>query len=142
MDLARPGSLQFAPVRGFLAPMPLRANTVVIIDDEPAAADALATIVRDWGADVTVGADAESIAGQLGPRIGEVGWIIADFHLGPGVDGVRLAREIAEAAPAARVLVLSGSFRGQASAEAARAGYEIMLKPVRAEKIVSWLERA
>src|SRR5262245_58740857 len=109
--------------------MALHTNTVVIIEDEPDAADALATIIGDWGADVAIGADAKTITDQLGPRIRDVGWIITDFHLGPGPDGVTLVREIANAAPAAKVLVLSGSFRGRANAEAAKAGYEIMQKP-------------
>jgi DNA-binding NtrC family response regulator len=122
--------------------MQTRANTVVIIEDEPAAADALAMIVRDWGADVAVGADAKTIAEQLGSRVNEVGWIITDFNLGPGPDGVTLVQEFAAAAPGAKVLVLSGSFHGRATVAAAKAGYEIMQKPARAEKIVSWLERA
>jgi DNA-binding NtrC family response regulator len=122
--------------------MSARTNTVVIIDDEPAAADALAVIIRDWGADVAVGSNARPIAEQLGSRVNEVGWIITDFNLGPGPDGVALAQEFASAAPGAKVLVLSGSFHGRATAAAAKAGYEIMQKPARAEMIVSWLERA
>ena len=117
------------------------ANTVVIIEDEPAAADALAMIIRDWGADVAVGANTKAITEQLGPRVNEVGWIITDFDLGPGPDGVALVREFAAVAPAVKILVLSGSHHGRAAAAAAKAGYEIMQKPARAEKIVSWLER-
>jgi len=122
--------------------MSARSNTVVIIEDEPAAADALAMIIRDWGADVAVGSNARPIAEQLGARASEVGWIITDFNLGPGLDGVALVQEFASTAPAAKVLVLSGSFHGKATAAAAKAGYEIMQKPARAEMIVSWLERA
>jgi DNA-binding NtrC family response regulator len=122
--------------------MRTRTNTVVIIEDEPAAADALALIIRDWGGDVAVGADAKTVAEQLGPRVNEIGWIITDFDLGPGPDGVTLVQEFAAAAPGVKVLVLSGSFHGRATAAAAKAGYEMMQKPARAEKIVSWLERA
>ena len=122
--------------------MRARANTVVIIEDEPASADALAMIIRDWGASVAVGADPKTIAEQLGSRVSEVGWIITDFNLGSGPDGITLVQKFAAAAPGAKVLVLSGSFHGRAAAAAAKAGYEIMQKPARAEKIVSWLERA
>ncbi|MFZ2031179.1 MAG: response regulator [Vitreimonas sp.] len=122
--------------------MSFRTNTVVIIEDEPAAADALALIIQDWGADVAVGSNTSTIAQQLGSRLNDVGWIIADFNLGPGPDGVALAQEFASAAPSAKVLVLSGSFHGRATAAAAKAGYELMQKPARAEMIVSWLERA
>ena len=122
--------------------MSARTNTVVIIEDEPAAADALALIIRDWGADVAVGSDVKTLAEQLGPRVSQVGWIITDFNLGPGPDGVALVREFSSVAPDAKVLVLSGSFSARATAAAAKAGYEIMQKPARAEMIVSWLERA
>lgn len=122
--------------------MPPRANTVVIIENEPDAADALALIVRDWGADVAIASDAKELAEQLVPRVNSVGWIITDFNLGPGPDGVTLVQEFSSAAPDAKVLVLSGSFSGRATAAAAKAGYEIMHKPARAEMIVSWLERA
>ncbi|MBI3437254.1 MAG: response regulator [Proteobacteria bacterium] len=122
--------------------MPPRTNTVVIIEDEPAAADALAVIVRDWGADVAVGSDAKALAEQLGSRASHIGWIITDFNLGPGPDGVTLVQEFSSVAPDARVLVLSGSVGGLATKAAAKAGFEIMHKPARAEMIVSWLERA
>lgn len=129
-------------VRDLLEEMSQRANTVVIIEDEPEAADALATIIRDWGAEVAIGSDVEVVAQQLGPRLNQVGWIITDFNLGPGPDGVTRVREIAKVVPGAKVLVLSGTLRGVADLAAAKAGYEIMHKPARAEKIVSWLERA
>lgn len=122
--------------------MSARANTVVIIEDEPASADALALIVRDWGADVAVCSDARAIAEQLGSRLSEVGWIITDYNLGPGPDGVTLVQEFASVAPDAKILVLSGAFSRQATLAAVKAGYEIMQKPARAEMIVSWLERA
>lgn len=116
--------------------------TVVIIEDEPASADALSLVVRDWGADVTVGTSAKAVVDQLGPRLAEVGWIITDFNLGAGPNGVVGIGEITDAAPDAKVLVLSGSMHGQAQASAARAGYAYLQKPARAESIVSWLERA
>jgi DNA-binding NtrC family response regulator len=120
----------------------LRSRTVVIIEDEPISADALALVVRDWGAQVAIGVSARAIADQLGPRLQEVGWIITDFNLGAGPDGVSGIGAITAAAPEARVLVLSGSMRGKAAASAANAGYAFMQKPARAESIVSWLEHA
>ena len=122
--------------------MPEIAPTVVIIEDEPASADALSLVVRDWGAQVTVGTSARAVVDQLGPRVAEVGWIITDFNLGAGPNGVAGIGDITNAAPDAKVLVLSGSMHGQAEASAARAGYAYMQKPARAESIVSWLEHA
>lgn len=120
------------------SPKPL----VVIIEDDFSAADALELILRDWGADVIHGLDIKEVFDSLGPRGRDVGWIITDFHLGPGPDGVSLVRSLTAIAPSARVLVLSGSFHGQASVSAAEAGFDVMQKPARADLIVSWLERS
>ena len=122
--------------------MPPRTQTVVIIEDEPVSADALSLVVRDWGAEVAVGASAKDVADKLGARVREVGWIITDFNLGVGPNGVAGIGDITNAAPDAKVLVLSGSMHGQAQASAAKAGYAYMQKPARAENIVSWLEHA
>jgi len=62
--------------------------------------------------------------------------------LGDGPDGLTIARDLLAAAPLARLLVLSGSFHGGAFAAAAASGFEIMLKPARADAIIDWLERA
>ena len=117
-------------------------HIVAVIEDEPGAAEALALLLRDWGAEVAVGSSADSIVSQLGSRLSEVRWVITDFHLGPGADGVSLANDIAASAPGARVLVLSGALSQRAMVAAAKAGFEVMDKPARPDKIVAWLERA
>jgi len=122
--------------------MPNAKPLALIIEDDPGSAEALALILRDWGADVAHGMSSDGIGAALGPRAGDVRWIITDFHLGAGPDGVTLVQSLARSAPQARVLVLSGSFHGRATAAAADAGFEVMQKPARAEAIVAWLERA
>jgi DNA-binding NtrC family response regulator len=125
-----------------IAPKPAALKPLVaIVEDDPGSAEALEMILRDWGADVVHGVDPHDIVAALGPRAAEVGWIITDFHLGPGPDGVSLVRSLVAAIPQARVLVLSGSFHGRASVAAAQAGFDVMQKPARADLIVAWLER-
>lgn len=97
-------------------------------------------ILSDWGAEVISGASADTIA-PLSPNFSRLRWIITDFHLGTGPDGVSVVRGLKQSAPRARVLVLSGSFHGRAAIEAQAAGFEVMQKPARAETIVAWLER-
>jgi CheY-like chemotaxis protein len=113
----------------------------LIIEDDPGSAEALSLILRDWGADVAHAASDGAIEAYKG-RFADLRWIITDFHLGAGPDGVTLVQRLAGFAPQARVLVLSGSFHGRATAAAADAGFEVMQKPARAEAIVAWLERA
>ncbi len=114
---------------------------VAIVEDDADSAEALEMILRDWGADVIHGADPGGVVEALGKRSGDVGWIITDFHLGPGPDGVTMMRSLSAAAPQARVLVLSGSFHSRACVAAAQAGFDVMQKPARADLIVAWLER-
>jgi len=97
-------------------------------------------ILRDWGAEVIHSARADAIE-IADSRLSGVGWIITDFHLGHGEDGVSLVKRLKTSAPNARVLVLSGSFAGRATAEAVDAGFDVMQKPARAKAIIEWLER-
>jgi ActR/RegA family two-component response regulator len=114
---------------------------VVVIEDDLACADALGLILDDWGAEVVVGGSAAEIAATLGLRSASVGWIITDFNLGDGPDGITGLRPLTLAAPRARILVLSGSFRGQAAKAAQAAGLDVMSKPADRDAIVTWLER-
>ena len=121
--------------------MPADKPFVLLIEDDAASAEALAMILSDWGAEVAHAADAGALGSALGSRAAHVRYIITDFHLGGGPDGISLAARIAADAPGSRVLVLSGSFHGKASAAAQRAGFDIMHKPARADAILAWLER-
>lgn len=119
-----------------------QSRIIAVIEDEPASAEALAMVLRDWGAEVAVGADPGDIAAQLGPRVAQIGWIITDFNLGDGPDDITRVDRITSSAPDARVLVLSGEMNRHAAAAASKAGFEVMDKPARPDKIVAWLERA
>jgi DNA-binding NtrC family response regulator len=114
---------------------------VLLVEDDAAAAEALLLILRDWGAEVIHGLGGDALA-AANERLNEVRWIITDFNLGKGEDGISLVKRLRTAAPAARVLVLSGSFTGRATAEAAQAGFDVMQKPARAKSIIERLERA
>lgn len=113
----------------------------LIIEDDPGSAEALALILADWGASVIQVTGWEELS-EYSDRLAKLRWIITDFHLGSGPDGVTMVQRLAATAPQARVLVLSGSFHGRATEAAAQAGLEVMQKPARAETIVAWLERS
>jgi DNA-binding NtrC family response regulator len=115
---------------------------VLVIEDDAAAAESLLLLLRDWGAEVIHGPNGEAAIASLGPRLAEVRCIITDFHLGDAADGITVVKRLRSSASDARVLVLSGSFSGRATTEAAEAGFEVMQKPARAKAIIEWLERA
>jgi ActR/RegA family two-component response regulator len=112
----------------------------LIIEDDDASAQALALIVSDWGAEVVHDRTGRAAEETLGARLAGLRWIITDFHLGDGEDGVSVVQRLARTATRARVLVLSGSVRGRANDLAVSLGYQVMQKPARAQDIVAWLE--
>lgn len=114
----------------------------LVIEDDPSSAEALSLILRDWGADVLQAGASDTVRATIGNRLADLRWIITDFHLGRGVDGVTLVQTLQKSAPNVRILVLSGSFHGRATVAAEHAGFEVMQKPARAEAIIAWLERA
>lgn len=119
-----------------------KRRLILLIEDEAAAAEALLLILRDWGAEVIHSRDGASFSASARACIPEVRWIITDFYLGVGEDGIARVQRLRDAAPHARVLVLSGSFGGRGAVQAAEAGFDVMQKPARAKSIIEWLERA
>ena len=75
----------------------------LIIEDDEASAEALSFIVNDWGAEVLASADGAMAEAAIAGRLDQLRWIITDFHLGDGPDGVYLrcptAAEIGEPDP-------------------------------------------
>jgi CheY-like chemotaxis protein len=114
----------------------------LVLEDDPSASEALALLLQDWGAEVVLGVDAVAAMAAVAARTEQLRWIITDYHLGPGADGVSAARLIATIAPKARVLVLTGAPSPQVERHATSAGFEILSKPAPAETILAWLERA
>lgn len=122
--------------------MPLDRPLALIIEDDAASAEALALVVGDWGAEVLVAAHAADVRRLIPAPSEDLRFIITDFHLGDGPDGVSIATDLMRAAPHVRVLLLSGSFHGHAATAGAAAGIECLQKPARAEEIIAWLERS
>jgi ActR/RegA family two-component response regulator len=121
--------------------MTIAKDLALIIEDDVASAEALAFLLRDWGADVIVANSADAVRRLVPAPTPRLRWVITDFHLGDGPDGVSIVTDLIRAAPHLRVLLLSGSFHGRAAVAGAAAGIETMQKPARAEGIIAWLER-
>lgn len=97
-------------------------------------------VLRDWGADVVHGADADGVTSAAGAQAAHATIIITDFHL-KRTDGVSAAKQLRKRAPRAQVLVLSGSLNNDAKHAAKGAGYAFMQKPAPARDLVAWLEQ-
>ncbi len=114
---------------------------ILLLEDDAASAEALELVLRDWGADVVHGLDADHVFAAAGSRARDASMIITDFELGPDIDGVTIAQQLRSCAPEARVLVLSGSLNGDAKRAATEAGYTFMQKPAPARSIIAWVEQ-
>ena len=121
--------------------MPKARPLILLLEDDAASAEALELVLRDWGADVVHGLDADHVFAAAGARTREAAMIITDFELGPNTNGVTIAQRLRSSAPKARVLVLSGSPNGEAKRAATDAGYAYMQKPAPARSIIEWIEQ-
>lgn len=113
---------------------------ILLLEDDCASAEAMQLVLRDWGADVVHGADADDVVSAAGARAANAAMIITDFHL-PVANGVSAAQQLRQRAPQARVLVLSGSLSNDAKHAAKGAGYAFMRKPAPPRDIIAWLEQ-
>jgi DNA-binding response OmpR family regulator len=97
----------------------------------------MAAVLGAAGHAVETAADAVTarrLAAAFGPDCA-----ILDFHLGPGPDGLWLAGEIRTLAPAARILIVTGSPRLVDAGKAARLGAEILAKPLEPDHLLELL---
>jgi DNA-binding response OmpR family regulator len=101
MDASLPISLPSAkPVA-----KPAAKPTILVIDDEPAVAEAVAGVCAREGASVATVFDGRCV--RLLLEAAAPDGIILDIGL-PGRDGIDLLRDVADLAPATSVLVMSG----------------------------------
>ncbi len=99
---------------------------LLLIDDEPALADYMATAARMTGFDPTVAADHQSFLDAFGEAKPEV--VVLDLGM-PKTDGVEFLRFLAEHDFAGPVLIVSG-FDRRVLESAVRLGTELGLQMV------------
>lgn len=113
---------------------------VLVLEDDPVSAEALTLVLQDWGAEVAHVSNASQLDRVLDNRVAEIQFIIADYDLGEGPNGVAIANDLLTRTQKVRVLVLSGTLRARSDIAARNAGFAMMQKPARADAIVAWLE--
>jgi CheY-like chemotaxis protein/anti-sigma regulatory factor (Ser/Thr protein kinase) len=120
---AKPSDFQYSGLEG---------NKVLVIENDPLSAEAMASLLEKWGCDVatTVStADAIERVGALG-RVPDA--IIADLHLDNGESGIDAVDELRQRfhsdIPA---MIVTADYSDNAAKEAAVYGLEILKKPVK-----------
>jgi signal transduction histidine kinase len=117
--------------RGGNAEGALAGATVAVIDDDPAAVDAMRALFSTWGADVAGGASASDALAELGRLERYPDLIVADLRLerdATGLDAVATIRDqLGLRVPA---LVVSGDTSIAATHAVRSAGLALLPKPV------------
>ena len=153
--LGSPIHLRSAPARGSMfavdvpraiavhpqriAPPKLTDMRVLVVDNEPQALSALATVLRGWGCEVVAVGDGEAAANALATAACAL-WIF-DYHLDAGEDGVALHARLSERFGRMPCLILSADQTGAVRVAAQEAGLPLLMKPLRPLALKSVLDR-
>ena len=115
------------------------APTVLVVDDEPHILDIMARFIEEMGCIVTECANGDKALAELEKKPHDI--VVSDIKM-RGVDGVELLRRVKEKWPGTEVVLVSGNATLENAIEALRSGaYDILLKPVRMEKLQSTIRR-
>jgi CheY-like chemotaxis protein len=109
----------------------LAGNLVAVVDDDPAAVDAMTTLFETWGARVVGAGTLDALIASLGALERYPDLVVADLRLADGDSGIRAVRrlrdELGYAVPA---IIVSGDTGTRADREARAAGLMLLRKPV------------
>ena len=109
---------------------------ILIIEDDTTLRTGLQLLVESWGCQVVAVASGEEALALGAEPLRQFKAIIADHRLGPGLNGTRSAKEIAGMVGSPiPTLVVTGDTAPERIAEVHASGFDMMHKPVAAEKL-------
>jgi FixJ family two-component response regulator len=118
----------------------LAAETIYLVDDDPAVRKALARVLREEGFGVEAFESAEAFLASPGARLG--GCLVLDVTL-PGLDGLELQHRLAEAGQGLPIVFVTGHGDIPMSVKALKAGAkDFLTKPVSADALVAAVRSA
>ncbi|MDO5609319.1 MAG: PAS-domain containing protein [Pseudomonadota bacterium] len=112
---------------------------VLVVDNDPTALDALASVLHGWGCTVAACHDGAMAAATLAAEPAQL-WLF-DYHLNDGDDGIALYRRLCDQFGQRPCLVLSADQTGSVRAAAQDAGLPLLAKPLRPLALKSMLDR-
>ncbi len=128
--------------------MPNSAQSLLIVEDDPALAGYLAAALAEQGFQVRQAHDRGEALAHLGRMPQDLpGLVLLDLGLPPQpstmTEGLALLDELVRLAPNAKVIVLTGQDENAAALEAVRRGaFDFLVKPATLETILQALQRA
>ncbi|QNN71684.1 hybrid sensor histidine kinase/response regulator [Thermomonas carbonis] len=112
---------------------------VLLVDNEPQALDALASVLRGWACEVRAVADGDAARAALSREPADL-WVF-DYHLDHEDDGVSLQQRLATDFGNTPCLILSADQTGTVRSAAQEAGLPLLMKPLRPLALKSVLDR-
>lgn len=115
------------------------SGRILIIEDDATVRSGLQLLAESWGHEVAAVASGEE-ALALGAECGRFDTIVADFRLGPGLNGTETAMEIRKRIGwPIPTLVVTGDTDPERISEVHASGFDMLHKPVAAEELRSKL---
>lgn len=117
------------------------APQIFVIDDDPAARDAVAVLLLSWGWRVRSFVSAEECLGEIAADLPDC--IVCDLNL-PGMSGAAFVRTLAARGIERPVLMVTGALPGTPQVDRARANgaIDVLHKPYREAAMVAAVSRA
>jgi CheY-like chemotaxis protein len=113
----------------------LTGLTVLVIDDDLAVRTAMEKLLTDWGCIALVSADPDDAIATVERHGGSVDFVIADYRLRQGQDGIGCLRRLRARYGDVPALLVSGDTAQDRLAEAAASGFPMLHKPVSPERL-------
>ncbi len=109
----------------------IRGALIAVVDDDPAAVDAMTALFETWGAHVAGGRDAQELLESLGRAERYPDLVVADLRLARGETGIDVVHKVRdELGIVVPALLVSGDTSPGAARDARVAGLPLLDKPV------------
>ncbi len=127
------------PIRPTAQPLPRgHGEHILVVDDEEAIRDVIATILGQHGYRVTVAGDGAEATACFARHAGEIQLVVSDFYM-PNLSGAVLAKVLKHINPDVRILMVSGRAAAAGDRSPLKAGeYEgvFLQKPFKPEALL------
>lgn len=134
----RPAAIPSAPP----APGPADEGVILLIEDEPLIRMGMQILLEDWGYQVIAAASADAAIQRIEAASRPPAAIVADYRLGKGRTGIEALRAIhALCGSVIPSILLTGDTGPERLAEAERAGFALLHKPVAPPELRALLGR-
>ena len=139
IDLPRVERERRATVSVMAAPRGLGGTRVLVVDNDPAALDAVAGLLRGWGCVVSTATNRANADRSMATAPAEL-WLF-DYHLDAGDTGVAMARDLARHHGARPTLIVSADGGATVRGDVLEAGHALLPKPIKPLALKSVLDR-